>query len=326
MGCVSSALLPYSDSADSRSSSAPSSTASSTSLSSSTTTHAPLIPDYTFLAHCIHHNLSRASISSPSSTSTTLPVPLGVAAIIASFLWTPLRTNNANDRHYDNSLRCWLNTPHCIGRVHGDTRQHDDWSGHLRSFVLSGWRLRALHGWGWSGRCANGLGLTYCHPTNRSSTIDIATRLGTNESWQRVHQHKPQLSRFELQAGERIVQVAITWRVSVDAIRFETSHGRRCQLGSSVYGGSWVRLLPTAEVLKGRQQVEVLAFMFGVGARIHNVGVYYQLVAPQRSERECSSSEVLAASLRRMARGQLAATTAWVRDTGSSNFQLRSVG
>ena len=212
-----------------------------------------------------------------------------MSSIVASFLWFPLRTSTFNSLH---SRTRWMNNhptlPHCTGEVHADTIQHDGWTAELHTRILRGWRLRAIHGWG--GMFANGLGFSYCHPSDASETFEVEAVYGNH--------HNPQLSHFELEAGERIVQVSMICSVYMQAVRFDTSHGREYQIGRAEHRRYWQPLLPTADKLHGKQ-VEALAFMFGVGGHIHNLGVWYQLVSPPATERVYESAETLVAVVSR---------------------------
>ena len=270
-----------------------SSSASSTTACSDTPPTVPsaagsLLPTYTFLAHCIHHNLNKASRHS-LSPPTAPSLSLDVSGLVASFLWFPLRTASMNSLHTRTSwLRDDPSLPYCTGEVHADTQQHDGWSSELHGRILRGWRLRAIAGWG--GMYANGLGVTYAHPSAPSETFELAAVYGNH--------HSPQQSQFELETGERIVQVSCIPNTWMLAVRFDTSHGRQYQLGQAGHRDYWQSLLPTADKLHGRQ-IEALAFVFGVGGHIHNLGVYYQLLSPPASERGYGSAETLVAVLSR---------------------------
>ena len=263
--------------------------------SSSSSSSGPLLPDYTLLSHCIQYTLARSSASSCTATSfhSHVLLPRDVTGLVASFLWSPCCTSTANSLH---TRTDWLigdpTLPHCTGDVHHDTRQVDQYSSELHSRILRGWRIRTLHGWG--AEFANGLGVTYGPPTADSAdTFDVEAVYGSH--------HQPQPSHFELQAGERIVQVTFASSTWFQGVRFHTSLGRQYQVGraeSHRVDIDWRPLLPAADKLRGRQ-VEVLAFMLGVGGHIHNMGVWYQLLSPATTERAYGSAEMLAAVLRR---------------------------
>ena len=282
------------------SSSAFSSAAGSTMGSKSSTAAAsgPLVPDYTFLSHCIYHNLNKAahSVSESSTTSSSHGGPslsLDVSSIVASFLWSPIPTAGANGLHGRvHFLRDHPNLPYCTGETHADTVQHDTWSAELHSRILHGWRLRAIHGWG--DMYANGLGFTYGPSNDPTATYEVDAVYGLH--------HNPRLSHLELEAGERIVQVSIVCSVYMQAVKFETSHGREYVIGRVEHRRYWQPLLPTADKLHGRQ-VEALAFMFGVGGHLHNLGVWYQLVSPPATERVYGSAETLVALMARTGAG-----------------------
>ena len=268
---------------------AASSTAGSSTQLASSSTGGSLLPDYTFLSHCIYHNLSKAKHpTSASPLPPALSLTLDVSGIVASFLWSPLRTHSRDDPHSRHWLHGDLTLPHCTGQVHDDTNQHDCLSGELHGRLLRGWRLRAIHGWG--GRYANGLGFTYCHPSEPTATFDVERAYGNHDM--------PQLTHFELEAGERVVQVSMCCRTWMHAIRFDTSHGRQYQIGKSDRARHWQPLLPTADTRHGRQ-VEALAFMYGVGGHIHNLGVHYQLLSPAVAERVYGSAVTLEAAMAR---------------------------
>ena len=267
----------------------------------------PLLPDYTFLSHCIYHSLSRPSrsrsTSSSSSSSSSSPsshripaLSLDVSSLVASFLWSPHITASTNQLSARTRfLRNHPTLPYCTGETHGDTHQHDCWTDDLRQRILRGWRLRAIHGWG--GLYANGLGFTYgpsiggdgnAEGDGGNGLLEVEAVYGTH--------HNPELTHFELEAGERIVQVSVICSVWMQALRFTTSHGRQYQLGRGEHQRYYQPLLPTADQLHGRQ-VEVLALMFGVGGHIHNIGVRYLLLSPTATDRKYASVQQLVAMI-----------------------------
>lgn len=217
-----------------------------------------------------------------------------MSSLVASFLWTPHTTTSTNQ--LPTRARFLRNNPalpHCTGETHTDTHQHDCWTDDLRQRVLRGWRLRAIHGWG--GLYANGLGFTYGPAggggdgeADGEGSLEIEAVYGNH--------HSPQPTHFELEAGERIVQVSTICSVWMQAVRFTTSHGRQYQLGRGEHQRYYQPLLPTADQLHGRQ-VEVLAVIFGVGGHIHNIGIWYQLLSQPATDRTYASVETLVAMI-----------------------------
>ena len=236
-----------------------------------------LVPDYLRL----EQRVSVALQLSRCPSARLLPWDL--VQLVASFLWQPLRSVSRqldNPRHRDMASLAM-----CTGWVHKDTQQYDDWTSELCGRVLAGWRLRAIECYG--DRYLNGFSFTYAAP-HGDSTWSTAVRKGSH--------HRPSLSRVQLAAGERIVQVAVRVSKWMECCVFETSAGRRFQIGGrgsrwapkekhatewSHAGVTQLLLMPPVTADSGCT-FEALAFTYGIGGHVHNLGVYYQPLWPRQ--------------------------------------------
>ena len=207
-----------------------------------------------------------------------LPVLLPpICDLIIELLWEPLITPSYDlvprraSRHAPPP-----HSPHTTGCTHADTQFRDDYSPQLRALLLRGWRLRSVHYW--ANTYANGFYVTYQHP------VDASQRWSTEPLWG-TH-HSPREYEFELEEGERVRQVQVRYDVWYHQVVLETSRGRRCVMGTGEsrqypQGREWEHGLCRTKLLlpegDGREY-EVLAFMYGVGGHVHNMGVYFHEV------------------------------------------------
>ena len=247
-----------------------------------------LVPDYVWL----ERRVSAALQSSRCPLARFLPREL--VLVIASFLWSPLTSVS---RQLDNpgQRAMWsLSLAICTGWIHADTQQYDDWNNELRGRVMAGWRLRAIECYG--DRYLNGFSFTYCGPTGDTWSTEV--RKGSH--------HRPSMSRLQLASGEAIVQVAVRVSKWMECCVFETSAGRRFQVGGrgsrwqpkEKHASEWTHAGVTQLLLMPHTQprphtdqqtaaeetvaatYEALAFTYGIGGHVHNLGVYYQPLWP----------------------------------------------
>ena len=236
-----------------------------------------LVPDYVRLEGQVRVGLR----SSSSPVARLLPPEL--LRLVVSFLWEPRASLSRQMHNPSQRLLQSSSLPYCTGWVHADTEQSDDWTSELRARVLAGWRLRAVDCWG--DRYCNGFAFTY--------------ESGSGEQWsteaRKGSHHRPSVSRLQLQTGECIVQVAVRLSKWMECVVFETSRGRRFQVGGrgsrwapkERQASEWTRAGVTQMLLMPQPHAgrayEALAFAYGVGGHVHNLGVYYQPLWPTRS-------------------------------------------
>jgi len=240
----------------------------------------PLVPDYLRLERLVCVALQHCR----SPVARQLPGEL--VHLILSFLWSPLTSVS---RQLDNPRQRALWSPSlaiCTGWIHGDTAQYDEWTGELRGRVMAGWRLRAIDCWG--DRYVNGFSFTYSGPGGETWSSEV--RKGSH--------HRPSVSRLQLSSGEHIVQVAVRLSKWMECCVFETSAGRRFQVGGrgsrwapkEKHASEWTHagvtqllLMPQPPKSDGADAgctYEALAFTYGLGGHVHNLGVYYQKLTP----------------------------------------------
>ena len=252
----------------------------------SSSSDAALLPEYRYLSRCIHRRLrSIHDEGRTASAGGNIPdVPPELVDIVADYLWLPQHTLS-KELTAKHRLRDAVAHPDiggvtggvmCTGQVHLDTVQRDDWTPALRALIMRGWRISAVRYR--ANMYANGLQVTYRHPSDREQTFSTEMLAGTH--------HAPLDGLFELEEGERIRQVTVRYNVWLDRVLLETSLGRKCAIGRGEMmrrgrgeDDEWqedrikqFRLIPAADAA----HCEVLAFHFGVGGHIHNLGVYYQ--------------------------------------------------
>ena len=229
-----------------------------------------LLPDYVRLERQVGVGLRYSS----SPVARLLPPEL--LRLVVSFLWEPRASISRQMHNPSQRLLQSSSLPHCTGWVHADTEQFDDWTSELRARVLSGWRLRAVDCWG--DRYCNGFAFTY--ESSSGEQWSTEARKGSH--------HRPSVSRLQLQAGEAIVQVAVRLSKWMECVVFETSRGRRFQVGGrgsrwapkERQASEWTHAGVTQRLLMPQPHAgrayEALAFAYGVGGHVHNLGVYYQ--------------------------------------------------
>ena len=256
----------------------------------------PVVPDYARLERRVSVSLQHSRLAQ----ARVLPSEL--VRLIVSFLWSPL-TSASRQLHNPRQRQLWApSLAICTGWIHADTVQYDDWTAELRGRVMAGWRLRAIDGYG--DRYVNGFSFTYEGPNGDTWSSEV--RKGSH--------HRPSMSRLQLSDGERIVQVAVRVSKWMECCVFETSAGRRFQVGGrgsrwapkERHASEWTHagvtqllLMPQSKPqlqgqAAGRATVaatyEALAFTYGVGGHVHNLGVYFQALWPTPSQPPTSSA------------------------------------
>ena len=231
-----------------------------------------LLPDYRWLSRIIYSQLSALhdeaiAAHSPSPPPLLLPE---VVDLIVDFIWEPLITSSQdlNPNHYSYHPISPSTRLYCTGRVHTDTIVRDDWSDALRERLVRGWRIRSIRYW--SGVYANGLqAVVYGHGEER---WEVEGLHGSH--------HQPREAEWVLEEGERIRQVTVEYDVWYHRVVLESSAGRRCEMGRGEPEGRRYSPVVRKALLPEvpGEEYEALAFIYGVGGHIHNLGVYYQRV------------------------------------------------
>ena len=248
----------------------------------------PLVPAYVRL----ERQVSIALRHSSSSIARQLPPEL--VRLVSSFLWSPL-TSVSRQLHNPRQRALWSpSLAICTGWLHSDTQQYDDWTGELRGRVMAGWRLHTIDCYG--DRYVNGFGFTYVSPAGDTWSTEV--RKGSH--------HRPSMSRLQLVTGERIVQVAVRMSKWMECCVFETSAGRRFQVGGrgsrwapkEKQASEWTHAGVTQLLLMPHSNngsatgcsYEALAFTYGIGGHVHCLGVYYQKLSPGPPQPPASSA------------------------------------
>ena len=132
--------------------------------------------------------------------------------------------------------------------------------------------------------------------------------------------HRPSLSRLLLSADECIVQVAVRVSKWMECCVFETSAGRRFQVGGrgsrwapkEKHASEWTHAGVTQLLLMPRPHeqpqsphhtageagvsvaiasYQAVAFTYGIGGHVHNLGVYYQPLWAAQPQPTTSSTQ-----------------------------------